>query len=165
VIGLLGPNGAGKSTLLKLITGQLRPSEGSLRVLGQRPWNNRGCSPHRPVPEQDSFYDHLSAHAFVTCLGRLSGLGPGPGAGRAGARPGRGHRLHAPADRRVQQGHAAAHQDRQAIVHDPEFLILDEPLTGTDPICRREIMDLVIGLGREGRASWSPRTCCTRCRP
>ena len=76
VIGLLGPNGAGKSTFLKLLTGQLRPTVGEIRVLGERPWNNARLFRRIGLcPEQDSFYDHMSALEFVTVLGKLSGLG------------------------------------------------------------------------------------------
>ena len=74
VIGLLGPNGAGKSTFLKLLTGQLRPTEGEIRVFGEPPWcNSRLFRRMGLCPEQDSFYDHMSALEFVTVLGRLSG--------------------------------------------------------------------------------------------
>ncbi|MGE3175280.1 MAG: ABC transporter ATP-binding protein [Planctomycetota bacterium] len=154
VIGLLGPNGAGKSTFLKLITGQLRPTEGELRVLGERPWNNTELFRRVGLcPEQDSFYDHMSALEFVTALARLSGLGAEAQARaeRALARVGATDFMHRPIGQ-YSKGMRQRTKVAQAIVHDPEFLILDEPLTGTDPICRREIMDLVIELGREGKS-------------
>ena len=154
VNGLLGPNGAGKSTLLKLLTGQLRPSEGRVRVLGEDPWNNpRLLARLGLCPEQDAFYDQLSALEFVTSLARLSGLGSAAGerARAALARVGASEFMHRPI-----AGYSKGMRQRtklaQAIVHDPEFLILDEPLTGTDPVCRREIVDLVIELGRQGKS-------------
>ena len=154
VIGLLGPNGAGKSTFLKLITGQLRPTEGSVTVLGESPWNNIGLFRRLGLcPEQDSFYDQMTALEFVTTLGRLSGLGRAAPelAERALGRVGATEFMH----RRIgdySKGMRQRTKIAQAIVHDPQFLILDEPLTGTDPICRREIMDLVIELGAEGKS-------------
>jgi ABC-2 type transport system ATP-binding protein len=74
--GLLGPNGAGKSTLLQLATGQLYPSQGSVRVLGEKAWNNPGLN--RAVglcPEQDAFYEWMTGMDFVQTCARLSGMG------------------------------------------------------------------------------------------
>jgi len=155
VHGLLGPNGAGKSTLLKLITGQLRPSKGSLRVLGQDPWNNTAL--YRRVgycPEHDAFWDFLTGREFVETLARLQGLSRDEArsaAAHALGRVGAGEFL----DRRI-SGYSKGMRQRtklaQALAHRPELLVLDEPLSGTDPIGRREIMDLVVELGREGRS-------------
>jgi ABC-2 type transport system ATP-binding protein len=154
VIGLLGPNGAGKSTLLKLITGQLRPTEGHLTVLGRQPWANMRLFEHLGIcPEQDSFYDQLSALEFVTTLAKISGLGSKAGklAEQALERVGAVEFMRRPiAD--YSKGMRQRTKIAQAIVHDPDLLILDEPLTGTDPICRREIMDLVNELGAEGKS-------------
>jgi ABC-2 type transport system ATP-binding protein len=154
VIGLLGPNGAGKSTLLKLITGQLRPSEGDIEVLGERPFANPALFARIGLcPEQDAFYDRMSALEFVTGLGRLSGLGcrARAAAERALDRLGAREFMHRPIGD-YSKGMRQRTKIAQAIAHDPELLILDEPLTGTDPICRREIMDLVLELGRQGRS-------------
>jgi len=154
VIGLLGPNGAGKSTFLKLITGQLRPTEGELTVLGERPFGNPRLFARLGLcPEQDAFYDPWSAFDFVTSLARLSGLGAGARAAaeRALDRLGAREFMHRPIGE-YSKGMRQRTKIAQAIAHDPEFLILDEPLTGTDPICRREIMDLVIELGRRGKS-------------
>src|SRR5260370_30999863 len=75
VTGLLGPNGAGKSTLLQLATGQLRPTQGTVRVLGHPVWNNPGLNRHIGVcPEQDAFYEWMTGWDFVLTCGRLSGL-------------------------------------------------------------------------------------------
>ncbi|MHC5064675.1 MAG: ABC transporter ATP-binding protein [Planctomycetota bacterium] len=154
VIGLLGPNGAGKSTFLKLVTGQLRPTEGQVSVLGENPWSNIHLFNRIGLcPEQDSFYDHMSALEFVTSLARLSGLGQESKdrAEHALARMGATEFMHRPIGD-YSKGMRQRTKIAQSIVHNPDFLILDEPLTGTDPICRREIMDLVIELGGEGKS-------------
>src|SRR5271156_3945289 len=76
VTGLLGPNGAGKSTLLQLATGQLRPSQGSVRILGQPAWNNHALMRQIGLcPEQDAFYEWMTGLDFVRTCARLSGLG------------------------------------------------------------------------------------------
>lgn len=154
VIGLLGPNGAGKSTFLKLLTGQLRPTEGTIEVFGEKPWNNMPLLSRIGLcPEHDSFYDSMTALEFVTSLGNVSGLGRDSRSraeaalARVGA-TGFMHRKIGTFSKGMRQRTKVA----QAIVHDPELLILDEPLTGTDPVCRREIMDLVIELGEEGKS-------------
>ena len=155
VHGLLGPNGAGKSTLLKLVTGQLRPTEGEIRVFGERPWGHPAL--FRRVgfcPEQDAFYDFLTGLEFVTLLARASGVG-GPAARRraeealerAGAAEYMNRKIATYSKGRRQRTKVA-----QALVHDPELIILDEPLTGTDPIGRHDLMELVRRLGGEGKS-------------
>ena len=115
ITGLLGPNGAGKSTFMKLITGQLRPSKGAVKVLGEPIWRN----PHLYFqigfcPEQDAFYERMTGLEWVTALVRLNGLSDTEAVAAAtrGAdrrRPdGRGEQE----DRRLQQGHAPAGQAR-----------------------------------------------------
>ena len=155
VHGLLGPNGAGKSTLLKLLTGQLRPTEGSIRVLGEEPWNNSALYFRIGYcPEHDAFWDFLTGREFVEALARLSGLSRDEAhvaAQRALARVGAGEFL----DRRIStysKGMRQRTKLAQALAHQPQFLVLDEPLSGLDPVGRREIMDLVVELGREGRS-------------
>jgi ABC-2 type transport system ATP-binding protein len=154
VIGLLGPNGAGKSTLLKLMTGQIKPTEGTLAVLGDRPWNNMRLM-HRIglCPEQDAFYDSLTGLEFLTILGRFSKLGR-HARGKAEetlARIGAAEYMHRPIGE-YSKGMRQRTKVAQAVCHDPDLLIFDEPLSGTDPIGRREIMDLIIGLGKEGKS-------------
>ena len=77
ITGLLGPNGAGKSTFMKLVTGQLKPSKGAVRVLGEPIWGNPGL--YRRIgfcPEQDAFYDRMTGTEWVTALVGLNGLSP-----------------------------------------------------------------------------------------
>ena len=153
--GLLGPNGAGKSTLMKLITAQLRPSVGSIRVLGEDPWNNPEL--FRRIgfcPEYDAYYDFMTAFEFVESLARLSGLEAGAAKSateRALERCNATEFMH----RKIgtySKGMRQRTKVAQALVHDPELLILDEPLTGTDPIGRHELTELIKQLGNDGHS-------------
>jgi ABC-2 type transport system ATP-binding protein len=155
VTGLLGPNGAGKSTLLQLATGQLRPSQGEVRVLGRRAWNNPALNRQIGLcPEQDAFYEWMTGWDFVHTCARLSGL----------AR----HEARAAAEATIEAVGMTANKDRavrgyskgmrqriklaQSLVHDPDVLFLDEPLTGTDPVARRDLMNIIQRLGGEGKS-------------
>ncbi len=154
VTGLLGPNGAGKSTLLQLATGQLRPSQGEVRVLGVRPWNNAGLNRCIGLcPEQDAMFEWMTGRRFLRACGELAGLGR-RGAREAADRVLEQVKMTAAADRPV-RGYSKGMRQRtklaQALIHDPEVLFLDEPLTGTDPVARHELMGLVAGLARAGR--------------
>ena len=154
VTGLLGPNGSGKSTLLQLATGQLRPSQGEVRVLGHRPWNNPGLNRYIGLcPEQDAFFEWMTGRQFLTSCALLAGLGGGESR-RAAERALEQVRMTEHADRSV-RGYSKGMRQRiklaQAMVHDPMILFLDEPLTGTDPVARRELIDLIIAWGKEGR--------------
>src|SRR2546421_1285856 len=155
VTGLLGPNGAGKSTLLQLATGQLRPSQGTVRVLGQAVWNHPALNHHIGLcPEQDAFYEWMTGWDFVRTCARLSGLPRGE-ARRAAATAldlvGMSPNMH-----RAVRGYSKGMRQRtklaQALVHDPEVLFLDEPLTGTDPIASRDLMDVIRHLGERGKS-------------
>ena len=155
VTGLLGPNGAGKSTLLQLATGQLRPSQGAVRVLGRRPWNNPSLNRHVGLcPEQDAFYEWMTGMDFVQTCARLSGMG------RAEAREAAAATIEAVGMTkhrgRVVRGYSKGMRQRtklaQALVHDPDVLFLDEPLSGTDPVARRDLMDIVHRLAAEGKS-------------
>jgi ABC-2 type transport system ATP-binding protein len=154
VTGLLGPNGAGKSTLLQLATGQLYASQGTVRVLGQRVWNNPGLNRFLGLcPEQDAFYEWMTGFDFVRTCARLGGMSRAE-AGDAAARALEAVGLTKNRDRAV-RGYSKGMRQRtklaQALVHDPEVLFLDEPLTGTDPVARRELMDIIHRLGGEGK--------------
>jgi ABC-2 type transport system ATP-binding protein len=155
VTGLLGPNGAGKSTFLQLATGQLYPSQGRVRVLGQKVWNNSSLNRFIGLcPEQDAFYEWMTGWDFVYTSARLSGLS------RADARDAAARTLEAVGmtknkDRAV-RGYSKGMRQRtklaQALVHDPEVLFLDEPFSGTDPLARRDLMDIIQRLGGEGKS-------------
>jgi ABC-2 type transport system ATP-binding protein len=155
VSGLLGPNGAGKSTLLQLATGQLRPSQGEVRVLGHRAWNNPALNRYIGLcPEQDAFYEWMTGREFVHTCARLGGLG-GRRAREATARAIETVRMTEHADRSI-KGYSKGMRQRtklaQALVHDPLVLFLDEPLTGTDPVARRDLLDVMQRLGDEGKS-------------
>jgi ABC-2 type transport system ATP-binding protein len=155
VTGLLGPNGAGKSTLLQLATGQLYPSQGRVRVLGREVWNNPGLNRFIGLcPEQDAFYEWMTGWDFVYTCARLGGLS------RSESREAAARTLDAvgmtPHQGRAVRGYSKGMRQRtklaQALVHDPSVLFLDEPFTGTDPVARRELMDIIRRLGAEGKS-------------
>ncbi|MCZ6787866.1 MAG: ABC transporter ATP-binding protein [Planctomycetota bacterium] len=153
VTALLGPNGAGKSTLLKLLTGQLQPSTGTVRVLGDDPFKKTRV--HRRIgfcPEPDAFYESMSGRAFVTYLTRLHGFSHAEARRRADAAI-ETVGMEANAGRRIRTYSKGMRQRiklAQAITHDPEILVLDEPLNGLDPLARRFIIELIRKLGESG---------------
>jgi ABC-2 type transport system ATP-binding protein len=153
VTGLLGPNGAGKSTLLQLATGQLVPSQGEVRVLGQQVWNHPRINQEIGVcPEQDAFYEWMTGWDFVHTCARLSGLGRADARAQTEAALAQvGMTEHM---RRRIGGYSKGMRQRtkvaQCLVHGPRVLFLDEPLTGTDPIARRDLMDVIMRLGESG---------------
>jgi ABC-2 type transport system ATP-binding protein len=155
VTGLLGPNGAGKSTFMKLVTGQLRPSKGSVTVLGEPVWNNPAQYFRMGFcPEQDAFYDRMTGLEWVTALARLNGLAPDESRA-AGLRALEAVDLVEAANKRIgaySKGMRQRVKLAQAIVHDPELLILDEPLAGMDPVARRRTIRLIRDWAKQGRS-------------
>jgi len=155
VTGLLGPNGAGKSTLLQLATGQLRPSQGTVRVLERMAWNNPMLNRQIGLcPEQDAFYEWMTGHDFVFTCARLSGMRRGD-AREATERTLESVGMAIDKDRAI-RGYSRGMRQRiklaQALVHNPDVLFLDEPLTGTDPVARRDLMDIIQRLGGAGKS-------------
>jgi ABC-2 type transport system ATP-binding protein len=155
VTGLLGPNGAGKSTFLKLITGQLKPSKGTVKVLGEPIWRN----PHLYFqigfcPEQDAFYERMTGLEWVAALVRLNGLGEKESL-EAATRALTVVDLMEAANKKIgaySKGMRQRVKLAQAIVHDPALLILDEPLSGMDPIARRNSIRLIRQWARDGKS-------------
>ena len=155
VTGLLGPNGAGKSTLLQLATGQLRPSQGTVRVLGDAVWNNPGLNRSFGLcPEQDAFYEWMTGMDFVRTCARLSGMDRREA--QAAAEKALALVGMTPNMNRAIRGYSKGMRQRtklaQALVHEPRVLFLDEPLSGTDPIARRDLIDVIRGMGAAGRS-------------
>jgi ABC-2 type transport system ATP-binding protein len=155
ITGLLGPNGAGKSTFMKLITGQLKPSKGEVKVLGEPIWRN----PHLYFqigfcPEQDSFYERMTGLEWVRALVRLNGLGEKE-ADEAARKAIAAVDLVEAQDKKIgaySKGMRQRVKMAQALVHEPQLLILDEPLAGMDPIGRRKTIRLIREWGRAGKS-------------
>ena len=155
VTGLLGPNGAGKSTFMKLATGQLAPSSGTIQALGEPIWGNPALYARIGYcPDQDAFYDGMTGRRWLEALVRLNGLSPAD-ARAAAARALEVVELADAADRKI-GGYSKGMRQRvklaQAIVHDPELLILDEPLSGMDPLMRRRTIRLIKDWARAGKS-------------
>jgi ABC-2 type transport system ATP-binding protein len=155
ITGLLGPNGAGKSTFMKLVTGQLKPSKGTVKILGEPIWGNPDLY-HRIgfCPEQDAFYERMTGLAWVTALISLNGLEPDE-ADAAAKRALEAVDLMDAADKKIgaySKGMRQRIKMAQALAHDPEVLILDEPLSGMDPLMRRRTIRLIRDWGRSGKS-------------
>jgi ABC-2 type transport system ATP-binding protein len=154
VTGLLGPNGAGKSTLLKLICGMLRPSLGRVLVNGETPFDHPAVMRRVGLcPEQDPAYPGQPAWDVLTYLTRLHGYAREEARTRARLaleRMGLAEAL----DRSVttySKGMRQRFKLAQALAHDPDVVILDEPLNGLDPPARRDLGAVIRALGEEGR--------------
>jgi ABC-2 type transport system ATP-binding protein len=154
ITGLLGPNGAGKSTFMKLMTGQLKPSQGTIRVLGEAIWSNPAVYDRIGFcPEQDAFYERMTGLEWVTALVRLNGLSEAEADAAATRALERVDLIYA-ADKKIgaySKGMRQRVKLAQALVHDPELLILDEPLTGMDPLMRRKTIRLIKDWARAGK--------------
>ncbi len=155
ITGLLGPNGAGKSTFMKLVTGQLKPSQGEITVLGEAIWRNPGIFFHIGFcPEQDAFYDRMTGLEWVSALLRLNGLTDADATAAArraidlvDLADAAGKKIGA-----YSKGMRQRIKLAQALAHDPRLLILDEPLGGMDPIARRKTIHLIRDWGRSGKS-------------
>jgi ABC-2 type transport system ATP-binding protein len=155
VTALLGQNGAGKSTLMKLITGQIRPTTGEIKVFGQDPFANPAVFEKIGLcPDIDSFPEHLSGREFVYRMGRMMGYDHQEGVRRTDEvlqMVGMAERAEKPL-----KGYSKGMRQRiklaQAVFHDPDLLLLDEPLNGLDPVGRREFMDVLSSLAARGKA-------------
>jgi len=153
IFGFLGPNGAGKTTTLKLLMGLVFPTSGSARILG-REWTDPTIKAQIGfLPEQPYFYDYLTAHELLDYYGQLSGV---PAKHRkqrieevlqrVGLTDVKGVQL-----RKFSKGMLQRAGIAQAILHDPKVIFLDEPMSGLDPVGRREVRDLMEQLKQEGK--------------
>jgi ABC-2 type transport system ATP-binding protein len=153
ITGLLGPNGAGKTSFMRISIGLMQESGGTISVLGERPWNNPGLAVRIGYcPEHDGFYEWMSGLEFTTSLARLRGVrAPAGAASEALERV----RLSDVAGRRIStysRGMRQRLKIAQAIVHGPQLMVLDEPLTGCDPLVRKELIALIRSFAQEGRS-------------
>jgi ABC-2 type transport system ATP-binding protein len=153
VFGLLGPNGSGKSTTLKMLLGLIRPSEGQVSVFGLPAESIAARSRVGLLPENPYFYKFLTGDETLRFFGHLSGL--------------KGGALQKKIDELIQLVNLENGRDRplgayskgmlqriglaQALIHDPELLLLDEPTAGVDPVGSREIRDLIVRLRDLGK--------------
>jgi ABC-2 type transport system ATP-binding protein len=153
VFGFLGPNGAGKTTTMKMLMGLIYPSGGKATILGAAVGNIEAKRKIGYLPENPYFYDYLSATEYLHMIGRIYGLD------RA-ERHKRSTRLLerlglAMAQSRPMRSYSKGMLQRvglaQALIGDPELVVLDEPMSGLDPIGRREVRDLIIELRGQGK--------------
>ena len=153
ITGLVGANGAGKTTLMRLATGQLRPDLGRVSVRGQSAWQAAAKRRVGYSPDSDHFYEEMSGRQFVESLARLSGF-PRHEAQRRAGEALELVGMAGQAERRL-RGYSKGMRQRikvaQALVHDPEVLILDEPMSGIDPIGRQDFLSLFRELARRGK--------------
>jgi ABC-2 type transport system ATP-binding protein len=153
IFGLLGPNGAGKSTTLKLLLNLLTPTSGRAEVFGLPPGDSAGRQRLGFLPENPTFYDYLTAEELLAYFAGLFGHTAGDcraratrvldlvGLGAARRRP----------LRQYSKGMMQRVGIAQTLVNDPELVILDEPMSGLDPVGRREVRELILRLRDEGR--------------
>ncbi len=153
IFGFLGPNGAGKTTTIKILIGLAKPTNGFATVFGKPPRNHQVKGRVGFLPESPYFYEYLTAAEFLTLAGQLSGL----------KKDGVGERVREVL-KMVRMDDAAKQQMRgfsrgmlqrigiaQALIHDPELVILDEPMGGLDPIGRKEFRDIIVNLREQGK--------------
>jgi len=153
IFGFLGPNGAGKTTTLKMLMGLVFPTGGSARILGMDINDPQMKAQIGFLPEQPYFYDYLTAHELLDYYGRLSGV-PGKELPprivkvleRVGLKDIRGVQL-----RKFSKGMLQRVGIAQAILHEPKIVFFDEPMSGLDPMGRREVRDLMEQLKHEGK--------------
>ncbi len=153
IFGLLGPNGSGKSTTIKMILGLLHPSKGRLVVFGKSPSDVETKKRIGYLPEESYLYPFLNARETLDYYAKLFELDPKTRTRRIDElldMVGLSAAQHRPV-REYSKGMQRRIGLAQALINDPDFLILDEPTTGLDPIGTRQVKDLIIELGRRGK--------------
>lgn len=153
VFGLLGPNGAGKTTTIKLLLRLIFPTSGAAKLLGQSIEHRRAHERVGYLPENPYFYDHLTAEEFLNYAGQLFGLSGserrrriGPLLDRVGLVESRNTPL-----RKFSKGMVQRVGIAQVLINDPDLIILDEPMSGLDPLGRRQVRDLILELKGQGK--------------
>ena len=153
ILGFLGPNGAGKTTTIKIILGLLRPDDGSVRIFGRPAGEKSSRARIGYLPENPYFYPHLSLKEFLEFCGMLSGISK--------------KKLSARCEEMISLVGLDGHERQkiksfskgmlqrtglaQAILHDPDLLILDEPFSGLDPVGRKAVRDIILKLRKKGK--------------
>jgi ABC-2 type transport system ATP-binding protein len=153
VLGFLGPNGAGKTTTIKIILGLARPDSGLVTIFG-RPAGDRAAMARLGfLPENPYFYPHLTLREFLLFCGQMNGMGRGSLARlaeetalRVGLAPFMAKQLNGFSKGMLQRAGLA-----QAILHDPDLLVLDEPFSGLDPLGRVMVRDLLLEMKGRGK--------------
>ena len=152
VFGFLGPNGAGKTTTIKMMMGLIHPDAGRIRLLGG---SHRSRSVRRRLgflPESPYFYDYLTGRELLSFYARFFHLLPGERRRRVNElleRTGVAHASDLPL-RKYSKGMLQRLGLAQALLGDPELVVLDEPMSGLDPVGRRDVRDLILGLRQKG---------------
>ncbi len=152
ILGLLGPNGAGKTTTIKLSLGLIFPDAGTIELMGERPWQRSSRARVGYLPENANFPDDLTGRELVEFAGEVHGLDRPTRRRRAAELLDRLGIAHA-ADRTLRKyskGMAQRAGMARALVASPDLVILDEPMSGLDPVGRREFRDLILELKRDG---------------
>jgi ABC-2 type transport system ATP-binding protein len=153
IFGFLGPNGAGKTTAIKMLVGLISPTGGTMELFGVRAPSPEIMSRVGFLPENPYVYPYLSPREFVTMCGRLSGMKGTSLRNRVAQvieRVGMVEAIDRPA-RSLSKGMLQRVGLAAAIVHDPELLVLDEPMSGLDPVGRKEVRDLIVEEKHRGR--------------
>ncbi len=153
ILGLLGPNGAGKTTTIKMLMGLIYPSKGKAEIFGRPVPTLESKRDLGFLPESPYFYDYLTGEELLDLMGRLCGLDRatrrrrgGELLERVGLGPAKGRPL-----RKYSKGMLQRIGLAQALLNDPKLVVLDEPMSGLDPIGRKEVRDLIAELRAEGR--------------
>lgn len=152
ITGIVGPNGSGKSTFFKLVLGLIKPNSGTVTVLGKNPWKNSDL--HSKIgfcPDYESLPLDSTGREYLTLIGRLHMM-PSSALSKRIEEVIRLVEMSKAADRKT-GGYSKGMKQRikiaGALLHDPELLILDEPLSGTDPLVRKDLIDLIKRLNKE----------------
>ena len=152
ITGIVGPNGSGKSTLFKLALGLIRPNAGDITVLGEKPWRNAPL--HSSIgfcPDYESLPTEATGREYLRLIGGLHGM-KGDTLSKRTTEVSDLVGMRRALDRKT-GGYSRGMKQRMkiagALIHDPDLLVLDEPLSGTDPLVRKELIDLIKSLNKD----------------